>query len=337
MPAVHITGLGGYLPERVLSNHDLESLVETTDEWIRERTGIRQRHIIDKSQATSDMAVAAAQQALDDAGLNISDIDALVVATATPDMIFPATSTIVQAKLGGNSFPAWDVQAACSGFVYGLAHLDAMMRAGIFRRTLLIGAEAMTRIVDWTDRSTCVLFGDGAGAVVLEARDEEGGIVGSVLHADGKHRDLLMAEYAHRHGSPDAPAEERADLHVDSAGVAAVEMQGNEVFRMAVTMLGKVVSEVLKAHELEQGDVDWLIPHQANLRIIQATAKKLKLDMKHVAVTVDQHANTSAASVPLALNSMYREGRFSAGQLLLLEAFGAGFVWGANLLRWSKS
>lgn len=336
MSAVHIIGLGGYLPERVLTNRDLESLVDTTDEWIRNRTGINQRHVIDKSQATSDMAVAAAQQALDDAGLTIDDMDALVVATATPDMIFPATATIVQAKLGGGGFPAWDIQAACSGFVYGMAQLEAMMRAGMFRRTLLIGAEAMTRIVDWTDRSTCVLFGDGAGAVVLESGKEDGGIVGSVLHADGAHRHLLMAEYAHRHGSPDAPAEERADLHVDSAGVAAVEMQGNEVFRMAVTMLGKVVGEVLEMHGLKQADVDWLIPHQANLRIIQATAKKLELDMKQVAITVDRHANTSAASVPLAMNEMYRQGRLRPGQLLLLEAFGAGFVWGANLVRWSK-
>jgi 3-oxoacyl-[acyl-carrier-protein] synthase III len=331
MKRVHVTGLGSYLPERVLTNKELESMVETTDAWIRERTGIRQRHIIAPEQHTSDIAAVAAARALADAGITIDDIDALVVATTTPDMIFPSTASIVQYKLGGSNFPAWDIQAVCSGFVYGLAQLDGMMRAGMFRRTLLIGAESMSRILDWTDRSTCVLFGDGAGAVVLEARDDEGGVVGSVLRADGAHRHLLMAEHGDRNNSPD-----RLDLHVDAAGVAAIEMRGNEVFRMAVTMLGKVVDEVLEAHHLAQSDVDWLVPHQANARIIRATAKKLGLPMERVVLTVDRHANTSAASVPLALDALYREGRLKPGQLLLLEAFGAGFVWGANLVRWSK-
>jgi 3-oxoacyl-[acyl-carrier-protein] synthase III len=327
----HITGVGSYLPERVLSNKELESMVDTTDAWIHERTGIRQRHIISPEQQTSDLAAAAAKQALADAGIGIGDIDALVVATTTPDMIFPSTASIVQYKLGGSGFPAWDIQAVCSGFVYGLAQLDGMMRAGMFHRVLLIGAESMSRILDWSDRSTCVLFGDGAGAVVLESRDEKGGVVGSVLRADGSHRHLLMAEHGERNNSPD-----KLDLHVDAAGVAAIEMRGNEVFRMAVTMLGRVVDEVLEANELAQSDIDWLVPHQANARIITATAKKLGLSMEHVVLTVERHANTSAASVPLALDALYREGKLEAGNLLLLEAFGAGFVWGANLVRWSK-
>ncbi|HKJ82728.1 MAG TPA: beta-ketoacyl-ACP synthase III [Mariprofundaceae bacterium] len=329
---VHIAGLGGYLPECVMTNQDLEKRIDTTDAWIVERTGIRERHIIDESKHTSDLAVEAAKQALSDAGMQIDDMDALVVATTTPDMVFPSTASITQYKLGGEGFPAWDIQAVCSGFVYGLAQLDGMMRAGMFRRVLLIGAESMSRILDWSDRSTCVLFGDGAGAVVLEAREEEGGVIGSVLHANGSYRDLLKASHAHPGAHPDL----EIDMHLDSAGVAAVEMRGNEVFRTAVNKLGEVVGEVLNRYDLEARDVDWLIPHQANIRIISATARKLKLDMERVAVTVDRHANTSSASVPLAMNSFYREGRFRKGQLLLLEAFGAGFAWGANLVRWSK-
>jgi len=318
-----------------MTNKDLESIVDTDDQWIFDRTGIRQRHIIAEGEHTSDLAAAAARQALDDAGLTINDIDALIVATTTPDMIFPSTATIVQSKLGASGFPAWDIQAVCSGFVYGLAHADAMMRGGMFRRVLLIGAESMSRIMDWSDRSTCVLFGDGAGAVVLEARDAEdepqGGIIGSVLKADGSYRPLLMAHHPHPGASPDMP-----DMSVDAAGVAAVEMQGNEVFRNAVNKLGEVVGDVLSHCEMQSSDVDWLIPHQANIRIIKATAKKLKLGTDGIAITVEKHANTSAASVPLALNSYYRDGRIQKGQVLLLEAFGAGFVWGANLVRWSK-
>jgi len=319
-----------------MTNKDLESIVDTDDQWIFDRTGIRQRHIIADGEYTSDLATAAARQALDDAGLTIADIDALIVATTTPDMIFPSTATIVQSKLGASGFPAWDIQAVCSGFVYGLAHADAMMRGGMFRRVLLIGAESMSRIMDWSDRSTCVLFGDGAGAVVLEARDAEdepqGGIIGSVLKADGSYRPLLMAHHPHRGSSPDMP-----DMSVDAAGVAAVEMQGNEVFRNAVNKLGEVVGDVLSHCDMQPSDVDWLIPHQANIRIIKATAKKLKLGTDGIAITVEKHANTSAASVPLALNSYYRDGRIQKGQVLLLEAFGAGFVWGANLVRWSKN
>ncbi len=337
----HITGVGGYLPERVLTNRDLERIVDTSDEWIVERTGIRERHIIAEDQRTSDLALEAARQALADAGIEAGDLDALVVATTTPDMVFPSTAAIVQAKLGVAGFPVWDIQAVCSGFVYGLAQLAGMMEAGMFRRVLLVGAESMSRILDWTDRSTCVLFGDGAGAVVLEARDDgEGGVLGSVLDADGSHRKLLMAAHPHPGASPDAVGDapdDAPDLQVDAAGVAAIEMKGNEVFRIAVTRLGEVVGRVLDHCGMDESEVDWLIPHQANIRIIQATARKLGLGMERIAITVDRHANTSSASVPLALNEYYRAERIRPGQVLLLEAFGAGFVWGANLVRWSKS
>jgi len=328
----HIIGVGGYLPERILSNEELSTMVETSDEWIRERTGITQRHILAEDQQTSDLATAAAQQALDDAGITIADIDALVVATTTPDMIFPSTASIVQYKLDGKDFPAWDIQAVCSGFVYGLAQVDGMMRSGMFKRVLLIGAESMSRIVDWTDRNTCVLFGDGAGAVVLEAKEEQGGMIGSVLHCDGSYRHLLMAEHKYEGNAPG----KNVDFRVDAAGVAAVEMKGNEVFRVAVTKLSEVVGEVLEKYEMNKADVDWLIPHQANIRILKATAKKMQMDEGHMAVTVDKHANTSSASVPLALNHLYRQGKFESGQVLLLEAFAGGFAWGANLVRWSK-
>jgi len=329
IPHVHITGIGGYLPERILTNTELASLVDTTDDWIVERTGIRERHIIGENQHTSDLAVEAARQALDDAGLKPSDLDALVVATTTPDMIFPSTAAVVQSKLGASGFPVWDMQAVCSGFVYGLAQITGMMQAGMFRRVLLIGAESMSRILDWKDRSTCVLFGDGAGAVVLERMDEEGGVMGSVLDADGSYRSLLMAKHPHPGASP--------DMRIDAAGVAAVEMRGNEVFRIAVNKLSEVVEQVLNHCRVDASDLDWLVPHQANIRIINATAKKLKLGTERIAITVDKHANTSSASVPLALNTYYREGRIKEGQIILLEAFGAGFVWGANLLRWTKS
>ncbi|RMG91557.1 MAG: ketoacyl-ACP synthase III [Zetaproteobacteria bacterium] len=332
----HIIGLGGYLPERVLTNAELERMVDTSDEWIRERTGIRQRHIIAKHEATSDMAAQAACQALSDSGLSIEDIDALIVATTTPDMIFPATATILQAKLGGKGFPAWDIQAVCSGFIYGLAQADCMIRAGMFRRILLVGAEAMSRIIDWRDRSTCVLFGDGAGAVVIEGRDEEGGIIGSVLHADGSYRDLLKAEHPHEHASPDSYHTEGVDFSTDAAGIAAIEMKGNEVFRVAVAKLGEVVEEILQKYGFHSEDVDWLVPHQANIRIIRATARKLGMSMDRVAQTVQCHGNTSSASVPLALNELYRKGDLKPGQLILLEAFAGGFAWGANLIRWSK-
>ncbi|MDQ6997063.1 MAG: beta-ketoacyl-ACP synthase III, partial [Mariprofundus sp.] len=280
LASVHIVGIGGYLPERIMSNAELEQMVDTTDAWIFERTGIKERHIIATDQMTSDLAVEAARAALADAGLGIDDIDALVVSTTTPDLIFPATATVVQAKLGGKGFPAWDIQAVCSGFVYGLAQMEGMMRAGMYKRVLLIGAEAMSRIVDWTDRGTCILFGDGAGAVVLEAREPgaENGLIGSVLHADGSYRDLLKADHPHPPSSPEMH-HGAADFSLDSAGTAAVEMKGNEVFRVAVTKLGDVVTEILDKYGLNESDIDILVPHQANIRIIQATAKKLKMDM----------------------------------------------------------
>ncbi|ATX82326.1 3-oxoacyl-[acyl-carrier-protein] synthase III [Mariprofundus ferrinatatus] len=340
--SVHITGIGGYLPDRIMTNADLEKMVDTTDAWIRERTGIRQRHIIAPEQMTSDLAVEAAKIAMADAGVTIDDIDALIVATTTPDLIFPATATVVQCKLGGKDFPAWDIQAVCSGFVYGLAQAEGMMRAGMFKRVLLIGAEAMSRIIDWRDRGTCILFGDGAGAVVLEAGepDAENGMIGSVLHADGAYRDLLKAHHPHPPSSPEMHHSEKhheaADFEIDSAGAAAVEMKGNEVFRVAVTKLGDVVKEILAKYDMKDSDIDWLVPHQANIRIIQATAKKLKMDLDRVALTVEKHGNTSSASVPMALNDLYISGRLEKGQLILLEAFAGGFAWGANLVRWSK-
>lgn len=333
MKNTHIIGVGAYLPERIMSNDELACIVDTSDAWIRERTGIKQRHIIAKDQSTSDLATVAAKQALEDAGITIHDIDAIVVATTTPDMVFPSTASMVQHKLGGKDFPAWDIQAVCSGFIYGLAQVDGMMRGGMFHHVLLIGAESMSRIVDWQDRNTCVLFGDGAGAVVLESKDEAGGMIGSVLHCDGSYRDLLLARHAHPGASPN---NDRLNMNTDAAGVAAVEMKGNEVFRFAVTKLGEVVSEVLEKYHIRQEEIDWLVPHQANIRILSATAKKLNMDMNQIALTVDKHANTSSASVPLALNDLYRSGKLKKDQIVLLEAFAGGFAWGANLLRWSK-
>ncbi|MDQ6950385.1 MAG: beta-ketoacyl-ACP synthase III [Mariprofundales bacterium] len=330
--ATHIVGVGGYLPERIVTNAELAARVDTSDQWIRERTGICQRHLAAEGECTSDLAAAAARKALKMAGISIEDIDALVVATTTPDLIFPSTAASVQSKLGGVGFPAWDIQAVCAGFVFGLAQLDAMMRAGMFKRVLLIGAETMSRILNWNDRSTCVLFGDGAGAVVLESRnraDGSGGVIGSVLHSDGAHRDLLKAHYG------DGAPSNTPDFHTDAAGVAAIEMRGNEVFRIAVKSLSGVVGEVLAANGLTESEVDWLVPHQANLRIINAISKRLSLPAERVVITVGFHANTSAASVPLALSHLQETGKLERGQLLLLESFGAGFVWGANLVRWS--
>ena len=332
MRQTHIKGCGAYLPERVMLNQELCQFLDTSSEWIIERTGIEQRHIIAKDQQTSDLAVQAAKQALADANMTIHDIDVLLVATTTPDMIFPSTASIVQHKLGGQGFPAWDIQAVCSGFVFGLAQLDGLMRAGMYRRALLIGAESMTRILDWNDRNTCVLFGDGAGAVVLESQESEGGVLGSVLHTDGSYRSLLQAEHNHPGASPDDP-----NALLSPVQAAAVSMRGNEVFRFAVRKLGEVVEEILQQEHLEASDVDWLIPHQANQRIIQATAKKLCMPLERVALTVNKHANTSSASVPLALHDLYQRGQIKEGQTLLLEAFASGFSWGANLVRWSKS
>ncbi|MBZ6377071.1 3-oxoacyl-ACP synthase [Pacificimonas flava] len=313
-----ITGSGSYLPQRVVPNNELTSKVETSDEWIVERTGIRQRHIAAEGEFTSDLAVAAARNALKAAGLDATDIDLIVVATATPDQTFPSTATTVQHKLGIKDCTAFDVAAVCSGFLYGLSVVDAMIRSGQHRRALLVGAETFSRILDWEDRATCVLFGDGAGAVVMEADQGDAGVLATRLHADGTHNQLLYVD-----GGPST-----------TGTVGKLRMAGKEVFRHAVVNLAAVCREVLDMADLDQSDIDWVIPHQANLRILDATARKLGLGMDQVVVTVDQHANTSAASVPLALDTAVRDGRIKAGDLLMLEAMGGGFTWGASAVRW---
>jgi 3-oxoacyl-[acyl-carrier-protein] synthase-3 len=315
-----IIGTGSYLPERVLTNFDLEKMVETSDEWIRTRTGIERRHLAADDQATSDLAYHAALAAIQAAGLAPEDIDLIVVGTTTPDLVFPNVACLLQEKLGIRGGPAFSVEAACSGFLYGLATADQFIRGGQVRRALVVGAETMSRIVDWTDRETCVLFGDGAGAVVLEA-SEEPGVMYTRLGADGRYRDLLYASAGV--STRRAPCE-----------VPALKMRGHEVFKVAVKTLESMVDEVLEANHLEKGQIDWLIPHQANIRIIKATAKRLQLPVERVVLTVQEHGNTSAASVPLALDVAVRDGRVQRGDLLLLEAFGGGFTWGASLIRY---
>jgi 3-oxoacyl-[acyl-carrier-protein] synthase-3 len=315
-----IAGTGKYLPERILTNFDLEKMVETTDEWIRTRTGIEHRHIAADEQATSDLATEAARAAIADAGLAPDDIGLIVVGTTTPDLVFPNVGCLVQERLGIGPCPAFSIEAACSGFVYALTVADQFLRAGQAERALVIGAETMSRIIDWTDRETCVLFGDGAGAVVLE-RSDEPGIIYSKLGADGRYRDLLYASS----GVSTPPKD---------TGESLLKMKGNEVFRVAVKTLEGIVDEVIAANGLKMGEIDWLIPHQANIRIIQATAKRLQLPMERVVLTVAEHGNTSAASVPMALDTAIRDGRVRRGDLLLLEAFGGGFTWGASLIRY---
>jgi 3-oxoacyl-[acyl-carrier-protein] synthase-3 len=322
MTYARIVGTGSYLPEKVLTNKDLESMVDTTDQWIRERTGIAQRHIAADGQTTVDLAERAAWRALEAAGITPGDIDLIVFATTTPDKVFPSCACILQARLGIHGCPAFDVQAVCSGFVYALSVADKFIRTGSSRRALVIGSEAFSRIINWQDRGTCVLFGDGAGAVVLEA-NEETGILSTHLHADGQYEELLHV-----------PCGVSDGLERLKAGEAFVEMKGNEVFKVAVNTLGKIVDETLKANGMQKSDVDWLVPHQANLRIIAATARKLRLPMERVVVTVDRHGNTSAASIPLALDAAVRDGRIRRNEVLLLEAFGGGFTWGSALLRY---
>ena len=316
-----IGGTGSYLPERVLSNQELERMVDTSDEWITERTGIKKRHIVAEGETTCDLAEAAARNALEMAGRKAEDLDLIVVATTTPDRIFPSTACLLQARLGAQGCPAFDVQAVCTGFVYALSVADQFIRNGTARCALVIGAEAFSRIIDWTDRGTCVLFGDGAGAVVLEASDEPG-VLSTHLHADGRYEKLLHVPYGVSDG-----------LDKVEAGEAKVRMRGNEVFRVAVNTLGRIVDETLRANGMKKSDVDWLVPHQANIRIIQATARKLGMSMERVVVTVDQHGNTSAASVPLALDAAVRDGRIKRGETVLMEAFGGGFTWGSAILR----
>jgi 3-oxoacyl-[acyl-carrier-protein] synthase-3 len=313
-----IVSTGKYLPARILTNADLEKMVETTDEWIRTRTGIEHRHIAADDEATSDLAHQAARIAIQDAGLKPSDIDMVLVGTTTPDLIFPNVGCLVQEKLGIAGCPAFSLEAACSGFVYGLVVADQFIRAGQVKRALVIGAETMSRIIDWKDRETCVLFGDGAGAVILEAADEPG-IIYSTLGADGRYRELLYAS---------------SGVSLRQREGAALRMKGNEVFKVAVKTLENLVDDVVEKNKLEKGQIDWLIPHQANIRIISATAKRLRIPMERVILTVREHGNTSAASVPMALDTAIRDGRIKRGDLLLLEAFGGGFTWGASLIRY---
>jgi 3-oxoacyl-[acyl-carrier-protein] synthase-3 len=317
-----IAGTGSYLPERILTNAEMETLVETTDEWIRERTGIRQRHIAASGQTTGDLAFEAAKRALDAAGVEPGEIDLIVLGTTTPDIIFPSTACLLQHRLGANGCAAFDVNAACSGFIYALGVANNFIRAGSARTALVVGAETLTRMLDWSDRGTCVLFGDGAGAVVLKASDEAG-VLSTHLHADGGHKELLYNPVGVSAGFTDEP----------NHGVR-VRMTGNEVFKVAVKTLDAVVEETLAANRLDKSAIDWLIPHQANLRIITATAKRLAMPMERVIVTVDRHGNTSAASVPLALDEAVRSGKVKRGELLLLEAFGGGFTWGSALIRY---
>ena len=314
-----IVGTGSYLPQKVLTNRDLELAVDTTDEWIYTRTGIRQRHIAADDEKTSDLALKASRSALRAAGIAPGDLDLIVMATTTPDMVFPSTACLLQAKLGVRNCPAFDVQAVCSGFVYGLATADSFMRSGQYRNALVVGAEIYSRILDWSDRSTCVLFGDGAGAVVLR-RDSTPGIMSTHLHADGSYANQLSVPGTVCGGKV--------------SGRPLLQMDGGGVFKFAVKALDDLVEETLAANGMQKSDIDWLVPHQANIRIIQASAKKLGLSMEKVVVTVDRHANTSAASIPLALDEAARDGRIRAGQYVLLEAVGGGFTWGAALVKW---
>lgn len=315
-----ITGTGGYLPERVLTNADLERMVDTTDGWIVSRTGIRKRHIARDDETTCDLAEQAAHRAIEAAGIRANDIDLIVLGTTTPDIVFPSTACLLQQRLDIHGCAAFDVQAVCTGFIYALAIADKFIRTEAARCALVIGAETYSRIVDWTDRTTCVLFGDGAGAVVLQSSHEPG-ILSSHLHADGQYQELLKVPGGLSYGP-----------HQGSN--AYVKMQGNEVFKIAVNILGRIVDETLAANNLTKRDMDWLVPHQANIRIIAATAKKLDMPMSRVIVTIGEHGNTSAASVPLALDQAIRDGRIKRGEILLLEALGAGFTWGSVLVKY---
>ncbi|HET8806966.1 MAG TPA: beta-ketoacyl-ACP synthase III [Methylophaga sp.] len=314
-----IIGTGSYLPEKALSNTDLEKMVDTSDQWIRERTGIIKRHIAAADETTTDLAYNAAVNAIDAAGISNQDIDLIIVATSTPTRIFPSTASLVQDKLGIHGCPAFDIQAVCTGFVYALTVADKFIKSGSAKNVLVIGAEIFSRIVDWTDRNTCVLFGDGAGAVVLQA-SETPGILSTHIHCDGSFNSLLQV--------PTGPGSVVSDIP------AVVDMQGNEVFKIAVKTLSQIVDETLEANNLEKHDIDWLVPHQANIRIIAATARKLNMSMDKVVVTVDEHGNTSAASIPLALDTAVRDGRIQRGEKLLLEAFGGGFTWGSALIQY---
>jgi 3-oxoacyl-[acyl-carrier-protein] synthase III len=309
-----IAGTGSYLPEKILKNTDLEKMVDTTDEWIFTRTGIRERHIAAKDELTSDLALIASQNAIASAGIDVDQIDLIIVATTTPDKIFPSVATILQRKLGIAGCPAFDVQAVCSGFVYALAAADNFIKSNAAKCVLVVGAETFSSITDYTDRSNCILWGDGSGAVILQASNEPG-ILSTHIHADGNYEKML---------------------HVPRKldGKDTVHMEGNAVFKMAVNTLDQIVDETLAANNMQKSDIDWLVPHQANIRILQATAKKLDMSMDKVVVTIDKHGNTSAASIPLALDIAVRDGRIKRGQVVLMEAFGGGFTWGSVLVRY---
>jgi len=317
-----IVGTGTYLPEKVLTNADLEKIVDTSDQWIQDRTGIRERRVAAEGQTTGDLAEQAGRIALADAGVSPDEIDLLVVGTTTPDLVFPSTACLIQQRLGLGECGAFDVNAACSGFIYALSVATQYIQSGTAKKVLVIGAETLTRMLDWNDRSTCVLFGDGAGAAVLVA-DEEPGVLSTHIHANGGYGDLLKVDVGVSRGFKAQPN-----------GGLAVEMKGNEVFKVAVNTLGRIVDETLEHNKMDKHDLDWLIPHQANLRIIKATARKLDMPMDRVVVTVDKHGNTSSASVPMALDTAVRSGRVKRGDHLLLEAFGGGFTWGAALVRY---
>lgn len=312
-----IIGTGHYLPDNVVTNYDLEKKIETNHDWIVERTGIHQRYIASEGETATSFGANAARSALENAGIDATDIDLIVVATSTPDKVYPSTATLIQAELGNQGAPAFDVTAACSGFIYALSVADNFIKAGSAKRALVIGTEVYSRLLDWNDRATCVLFGDGAAAIVLEASDEPG-VLSTHIHSDGRHADLLRV---------DRPYVDDVD------GNPYVQMKGSEVFKHAVSKLHEIVAETLTQNNIDAEQVDWLIPHQANLRIINATAKKMGLDSSKIIITVDQHANTSAASIPLALDAARRDGRVKEGQLILLEAFGGGFTWGSALIR----
>lgn len=317
-----ITGTGSYLPEKIVTNADLEKILDTSDEWIRGRTGICERRVAHEGETSGDMAEVAAQRAMDSAGVNPEDIGLLVIGTTTPDLVFPSTACLIQARLGLPDCGAMDVNAACSGFMYALSVADKYVRCGDVKKALVIGVDKLTAMIDWNDRGTAVLFGDGAGAVVLEASDEAG-ILSTHIHAAGRHSDLLGTEVGVGTGFK---AEDRGGVHI--------KMKGNEVFKVAVRTLGRIVDETLAHNNMKKSDLDWLIPHQANHRIISATAKKLGMTMDQVVVTVDKHGNTSAASVPLALDEAARSGKIKRGDMLLLEAFGGGFTWASALVRY---
>jgi 3-oxoacyl-[acyl-carrier-protein] synthase-3 len=317
-----IAGTGSYLPEKILTNADLEKLVDTSDEWIRTRTGISQRHVAADGETTTDLAEHAARRAMHAAGVSAADIDLICVGTTTPDLVFPNVGTLLQDRLGIHGCPAFSMEAACTGFVYALSVADKFVRLGESKCALVVGAETLTRIIDWNDRGTCVLFADGAGAVILQP-SAEAGILSTRLHSDGKYKDLLTY--------PDGVSK---GFKLVREGKASVQMKGNEVYKVAVNTLGQLVTETLSANNIDKSELDWLIPHQANIRIIEAIAKRLDLPMERVIVTIDTQGNTSAASVPLALDTGIRDGRVKRGQLLLLEAFGGGFTWGSALIRY---